>query len=76
MGIAAFDVGAGIANQLGIKVPTSDDLFKMANGEIDKVLGNIKGTDIFKQATAIVDKLIAGGETDPLKLLNSLDWLL
>lgn len=79
MGIKAFDTAAGVAGQFGIKIPTSDDLLKMANGEIDKVLGGIKGSDIYKQASQAVTKILAatdGGNVDPQKLLNSIDWLL
>lgn len=76
MGIAAFDQAAGVAGQFGIQIPTSDDLFKMANGEIDKVLGGIRGTDIYQQASTQVTKLLSGGTLDPEKLLNSIDWLL
>jgi hypothetical protein len=80
IGIKAFNQAAGVAGQFGIKIPTSDDLLKMANGEIDKVLGGIKGSDIYKQASQAVTKILAGadanGNIDPQKLLNSIDWLL
>lgn len=79
MGLKALDTASGVAGNFGVKIPTSDDLLKMANGEIDKVLGGIKGSDIFKQASSAVTKIIAGSEggvVDPEKLLNSIDWLL
>jgi len=79
MGLKVLDTASGVAGQLGVKIPTSDDLLKMANGEIDKVLGGIRGSDIFKQASSTVTKILAGtegGKVDPEALLNSIDWLL
>ena len=71
-------MGYQVANALGIKVPSPEDVMKMATGEIDNILQGVKGSDIYKQASDIVTKVLANthGNLDPKTLLNSLDWLL
>jgi hypothetical protein len=70
-------MGYEIADTLGIKVPKPEDILKMATGEIDNILQGVKGSEIYKQASDIVTKVLSGGiPSDPKELLNSLDWLL
>lgn len=72
-------MGYAVADALGIKIPKPDDVIKMATGELDKVLQGVKGSDVYKQASDVVTKILAGnngGLPDFKTILNSLDWLL
>lgn len=66
-----------VANQLGIKVPTEAELVKLANGEIDNILGGL-GKDLSSVLDTVDSELgrVTKKAEDVQEVLNSLSWLL
>jgi hypothetical protein len=69
--------GIQIANQLGIKVPSADELKSLALGEVDKYLGGLlkdvnAGLDTIDGLLGNVTTLAGDAETE----LQKLTWLL
>lgn len=69
--------GLEVANQLGIKVPSSDDLTALAQGQIDKYLGGL-----LEDANGVLDTIdgllgkVTTLEGDLQDELSKLTWLL
>jgi hypothetical protein len=73
----AVQQAVDVAKGLGINVPPPEELTKLANGEIDKLLGTLG-----KDASSVLDIVdsVLGRVTkkseDIQTLLNSISWLL
>ena len=73
----AVQQAVDVASKFGIKVPTAEELTKIANGEIDKLIGTL-GKDVsgvLDTVDSILGKVVKKAGTTQ-ELLNSISWLL
>lgn len=67
--------GVDIAGKFGVKVPSSDELVKLANGELDKLYGKVR-TPILKQLSALETQIKGLEGLKPEEIIKKIEWLL
>ncbi len=71
-------MGITLANQLGLKIPTAEQLQGRANSELQKILGGLQ-KDAHGALGGILDKVdsnVLSGTKSVEDVLNKIDWLL
>lgn len=67
--------GIKIAEGLGVKVPTAEELTGLANKEIDRIFGKVR-EPILKQLESLDSKIKGLENLTPEEIIKKIDWLL